>query len=82
MNSLDEGALSTRPNLLHFVQAMQELQELLLPVTDFQDSAKITLDQMVEWRDRLRNGLGIVGIANMLWTADVYGFPAYEDFLE
>ena len=82
VNSLDEGALSTRPNLLHFVQAMQELQELLLPVTDFQDSAKITLDQMVEWRDRLRNGLGIVGIANMLWTADVYGFPAYEDFLE
>ncbi len=67
---LDESVVVERPNILNCMNLILGMKDSIYPVTDFEQKAQLTLDEMAEWRNRLRTGFDLVGEARCLWVAD------------
>ena len=51
---------------------------LRVDFTHFQKEAKLSIEQVFEWKDRLEKGMEPLGIASLIWVAYAYGFPSYD----
>jgi hypothetical protein len=49
-----------------------------MPTEDFCDSVSLSLDAMVDWRNRLRDGLQLLVGARALWIADSLGLDGFK----
>lgn len=75
---LDESVAVKRPNILRCMNCVIEMRSAILPTEDFNKEITMTLNQITEWRDRLKFGMGLLGEARSLWIADSLGFEGFE----
>lgn len=55
-----------------------EMKRSMLPTEDYCDSARMTMDAMVDWRNRLKDGLSLPGEARAIWIADSLGLVGFN----
>lgn len=73
------GDLDDSPNLVGGIQALLALKDSVAPKPDELDEAeqpkthRLTIDEVVQWRDRLTNGMEMVGLARLFWMAHISG---------
>jgi hypothetical protein len=65
-----EETVYSRSDLFACAQLLFQMKDALLPTQDFEDEAKLTIDEIAEWRDRLKAGFELLGKARCLWIAD------------
>lgn len=70
--------LVARPDLIHCCEALLELKNSLFPCEGINGAFKLTIAEMVDWRDRLKNGFQFIAIAKSLWIADSLGLEPYN----
>lgn len=76
INGLKSEELSSRQNLADCGAIICDLQDAMVPKKGHDITSTLTLDEVVEWRNRLKDALGAVGTARYLWIADSLGFPS------
>ena len=79
INEIDTDAMARRPNLVSCTQGLVELKQAMLRTEDFHERAKLSMSQVVDWRDRLHAGLRLLGVVRYLWIADSLGFDKCRD---
>jgi hypothetical protein len=76
------GDLRSSPNLLRATEALLDLKRTIRPRDDercdSEESAtyQLSIDEIVEWRDRLAKGLEAVECAELFWAAHALKCPA------
>ena len=73
---IDDQVIQNRPNICLCMQILVDMKHAIMPISDFHLEAKLTTDQVVDWRDRLLKGMQQLGIARYLWIADSLNFGA------
>ncbi|MFO1040160.1 MAG: hypothetical protein U0941_00155 [Planctomycetaceae bacterium] len=78
------GDFDNNPNLLQAVQALIELKDAILLQPNSEVEAEqpmthqLTLRQMVDWRDRLMNGMQILSLARLFLIAHALRCPVLQ----
>ena len=62
-----------RPMLIECFSVLSELENKLLPRKEWSGYEQVSLNEIKEWHDRLTEALGIVSLAEILWSADTLG---------
>lgn len=75
---MDESILLERPNTLNGLSLIVDMNKAILPVEDFDSEVKLTINEMAEWRNRLKDGFNLLAEARPLWIADSLGLDGYE----
>lgn len=75
---ITESVNSARPNLLDCKNLVIELGATLMPSDDFDMNASLSFSEIIDWRNRLKSGLSLVGEARALWMADYLGLPRLD----
>jgi len=78
LNKTDPSVIAQRNNLIDCRQVLIGIEDYLLPIQDFNQQADLSLDQLADWSNRLRNGLQLLGVARSLWIADTLHFGEYN----
>lgn len=78
---VDDEVIETRPNICLCMQFLVEMKDAIMPTPDFHEQAKLSIDEVVDWRDRLILGMQQLGVARYLWIADSLGFHAWDGSL-
>lgn len=68
--NLSEEEMRNRPMLVECFSLMTELESRLLPRCEWSGCESVGLQELAAWHGKLTEALGIVGIAEILWTAD------------
>ncbi|WP_028582338.1 hypothetical protein [Desulfogranum japonicum] len=68
--NLSREAMRDRPMLVECFSLLTELESKLLPRSEWNGSEIVGLQELAAWHGKLTEALGIVGIAEILWTAD------------
>lgn len=76
---ISEEALEERPNLVEAIHLLVTMKEAIYPTADFEEHVRMPIEEVVEWRDRLKASLENLGLARQLWIADSLGFPAFQE---
>jgi hypothetical protein len=79
LNETDPSVIAQRNNLIDCRQVLIGIEDYLLPIQDFNQQADLSLDQLADWSNRLRDGLQILGVARSLWIADTLYLGEYND---
>lgn len=77
-SEVDESTAETRPNLLGCMNLIVQMKDILLPSEDFREQGMLTINEMANWRNRLKDGLNLIGEARALWIADCLEFPGFD----
>ncbi|WP_437192500.1 hypothetical protein [Planctomicrobium sp. SH527] len=75
---LSEQVIADRPNIVNCMSLIVEIEAAIRPSEDFDEKGGLTIDAMVDWRIRLKDGLNLLGEAQALWIADYLGFPGFD----
>jgi len=75
---LDEGIDTARPNLMECIELILRMKESVFPTEDG-DEYEMSLNAIVDWRNRMKDGFNLLGVARNLWIADSLGFDGFED---
>jgi hypothetical protein len=67
---LEDAEPIEKPILSECFSLLSELEHKLLPRKEWNDHEKVSLNELKEWHGRLTEALGIVSIAELLWSAD------------
>ncbi len=67
---IDESVVSDRPNIADCMRMIVQMRQCMMPTEDFCNSVSLPLDAMVDWRNRLKDGLQLLVGARALWIAD------------
>ncbi|WP_339747602.1 hypothetical protein [uncultured Rubinisphaera sp.] len=74
----DDSVFETRPNLLDCMEHVLGIKNAIQPSDDFNEKGCISLDEIANWRDRLKDGLNLLGYAQTLWIADSLEFDGFD----
>lgn len=66
----DDEVLECRPNIYFCTTSLVQMKDAIMPTPDFNKKAILSIEQVVNWRDRLFAGLQQLGSARYLWIAD------------
>lgn len=55
-----------------------ETRDAMIPKEDHNGESRLTLDEIVEWRNRMKEALGVLGTARYLWISDSLGLPRFD----
>ncbi|TWU36465.1 hypothetical protein Q31b_47460 [Novipirellula aureliae] len=75
---LNEEVIEDRPNILNCMNLIVAMGDAIKPSEDFDEKQGLTIDEMADWRNRLRDGLNLLGEAQSLWMADYLGIPGFD----
>ena len=75
---LDESIVDQRPDILQCLNLIVSMKDAIYPIQDFDQQFKMTIDQIVEWRERLKEGANLLSEARCLWIADSLGFDSFD----
>jgi len=64
------GMMENRPNMRVCNQLLVGLWRAIMPTPDFHEQAKLSIREVVDWRDRLGAGMQQLGGARYFWMAD------------
>lgn len=67
---LSEEDMQKRPMLIECLSLLSGLESKLFPCSEWSGCESVGLQELAAWHDNLTEALGIVGIAEILWTAD------------
>jgi hypothetical protein len=73
---IDDQVNERRPNICLCMQILVEMEDAIMPTRDFHEQAKLSIEQVVNWRDRLFAGMQQLGVARYLWIAESLNFGA------
>lgn len=73
---IDDDIIQNRPNICLCMQVLVEMKGAVMPTPDFHEHAKLSINEVVGWRERLFAGMQRLGIARYLWMADSLKFGA------
>jgi hypothetical protein len=73
-----EETLRARPNMRDCATIFLQMQNALMPTSDFNNEAQLTIDEIAGWRDRLKSGFSVISQARYLWIADSLGFGSFD----
>jgi hypothetical protein len=73
---IDDQVIERRPNICLCMQILVEMEDAIMPTRDFHEQAKLSIEQVVNWRDRLFAGMQQLGVARYLWIAESLNFGA------
>ncbi len=76
INSCDD--INTHPNLKACAELLIRARGRLACPGDSNPKDNLTISQIVEWRDAVRQGLECVGVSRYFWLADVFGFDEWH----
>ena len=79
INDLSEDELLTRSNMVDCMSTIIQIKQAIYPKEDHEIESRLTLDEIVDWRSRLKEGLGLLGTARYLWIADSLGLSGFKD---
>ena len=77
INGIGEQDLENSPNLQCCLEFICELRDSVMPTSDFNEEASLSLEQICSWRDRLFKGMGMIGAIRYFWIADCLGFSNF-----
>ena len=69
-SNLSGEEMRDRPMLVECFSLLTELESKLLPHSEWSGCESVGLQELAAWHGKLTEALGIVGIAEILWTAD------------
>jgi hypothetical protein len=69
--AIPEVQRGQRPMLVKCFSILSELEERLLPREDLGRAEKVSLTDLKKWHSRLSEAIGLVGMAEIFWSADV-----------
>ncbi|BBO84980.1 hypothetical protein DSCO28_55460 [Desulfosarcina ovata subsp. sediminis] len=69
-SNLSGEEMRDRPMLVECFSILTELESKLLPRSEWSGCESVGLQELAAWHGKLTEALGIVGIAEILWTAD------------
>ena len=75
---LDDSVVSARPNIADCMRMIVRMRQCMMPTQDFCDSVNLSLNAMVDWRNRLKDGLQLLVGARALWIADSLGLDGFN----
>lgn len=75
---LNEQVIADRPNILNCMHLIVGLEAALRPSEDFDEKGDLTIDAIADWRNRLKDGLNLLGEAQALWMADYLGLSGFD----
>jgi hypothetical protein len=78
LNKTDISVIAQRNDLIDCMQVLIGIEDYILPIQDFHQQADLSLDQLADWSNRLRNGLPLLGVARSLWISDTLHFGEYN----
>jgi len=70
-NKLSPSERERRPNLVAAMEALLELHKNILPTSDFEDEAVLSLDAVATWADLLEESQKYALLAYLFWMSDV-----------
>ena len=79
VNDLDDEELLKRPNIVDCKTILVEIKDAMTPKEGHNMTSTLTLDEIVEWRNRMKEALGLLGTARYLWVADSLGIVGFDD---
>jgi len=79
IGAVPEEELAARPNLIEAMNFLIGMKEAIYPTAEFKGQVRISIEEVVEWRDRLKAGMENLGLARQLWIADSLGFPPVQE---
>jgi len=71
-NALPDKSIE-RPMLIECFSVLSELENKLLPHKEWSGYEQVSLNELKEWHGRLTEALGLVSLAEILWSADILG---------
>ncbi|WP_148618749.1 hypothetical protein [Mariniblastus fucicola] len=75
---IDEDVVSQRSDIFNCMQLIVDMQDSLYPKEGFSEEARLTIDEIAEWRDRMKTGFELLGQARYMWIADSLNLPSFE----
>ena len=75
---LNETLQESRTDIENCRKLLIRLYEAILPSNDFDMECKLEIGQILDWRDRLKDGLMLLAEARALWIADSLGLPGFN----
>ncbi|TWU29925.1 hypothetical protein [Bythopirellula polymerisocia] len=75
---IDDVVIEVRPNIHLCMQLIVDMKDAIMPTADFHEQAKLSIEEVVDWRDRLFAGMQQFGVARYLWISDSLGFGAWN----
>lgn len=54
------------------------MQDAMIPKEGHRLTSTLTLDEIVEWRNRMKEALNLLGTARCLWIADSLGIAGFD----
>jgi len=79
INDLDDEELLKRPNIVDCINILVEMKDAMIPKEGHNMTSTLTLDEIVEWRNRMKEALGLLGTARYLWVADSLGIAGFDN---
>lgn len=75
---INEAAMRYRPNIVDCLEILGSISEYIYPCENYEQHAKLTIDQIANWRDRLEEGFNVLAQARCLWVADSLGLGRFD----
>jgi hypothetical protein len=76
---LDESVVAARPNILNCMRLIVDMRSSIRPSEDFDEKARLTIEAIAAWRNRLKDGFNNLGLARSLWIADSLGLDGFSN---
>lgn len=73
-----EEIVKARPNIFNCVEFLAQMQNALLSKEEIEDSISLTVNEIAEWRDQLKSGFDLLGLARCLWIADSLDLDRFD----
>ena len=74
----NEKLIEDRPNISNCLRLVLEIKDAFLPSKDFDSKCTLIIDAIEDWRNRLKDGLNLLGEARALWMADYFGITGFD----
>lgn len=78
VNDIDDEELLERPNIVDCINILVEMKDAMIPKEGHNMTSTLTLDEIVQWRNRMKEALGLLGTARYLWIADSLGIAGFD----
>ncbi|QDT84681.1 hypothetical protein [Gimesia chilikensis] len=75
---IGESEILDHINNMECLQLVVSMKEAIYPCEDYDQQAKLTIDEIANWRDRLQAGFEVLAQARFLWMAESLGLDSYD----
>lgn len=78
ISDLNDDDWVKRPNMVDCMRLVIGMKHAIYPKEEHNGESRLSLDEIVEWRNRMKEALSLLGTARYLWIADSLGHPGFD----